>query len=507
MPIVFQATATATFDDLSGGNYQRIFDFGNGPGVDSIWLGNIAYTDTIAFEVLQNGIRYRIAVPDVIVEGVETTWEVTIDDSGTLTIAKDGVQIGAQNFGIAAVPNDVERTQIMVGDSPYADDDPLVGNVNTLDVETTLTHGFDLTVTPTKNVLQSYDGTDQDEVLDASTASDAITLSGGGGNDTISGGSGNDTLTGGAGADVFKIDGTPDLITDFDTTTGIAGDGDSSDNDFVDLSAYYNEASLADWNANNPGQTYTTVLNWMRADQADGTLDQAGGLQIQNAGSAVDGSGLTTENTGVVCFANDTLIATQVGDVPIQNLRIGDLVQTMDNGLQPLRWIGVRHLTARDLLRHPKLRPIRICQRAVNLNAGAADLIVSPQHRLLIASPIATRMFNEHEVLVSAKQLLTVDGVDIAYDMATVSYYHILFDRHEIVKANGIPSESLYLGAQTQTMLTPAGRAEIQRLFPDVSAQYRKPAACRQIISGGRARRIAYRLARNSKRLVDSDVF
>jgi len=192
MAIIFQATAVATFDNLSGGNFQRIFDLSNGPGTDSIWLGNIFTSDDIRFEVEQDGVRHNIIVPNAIDEGVSTEWRVTIEDTGTFTIFKDGTQTASQNLGLSAIPNDVPRTQSLIGDSPHAADDPLIGTIDSIDFETTLTNGFDMTFTDTVNVAGSFDGTDQAEVLDASAKTTATTIDGDAGDDTNSGGTGDD---------------------------------------------------------------------------------------------------------------------------------------------------------------------------------------------------------------------------------------------------------------------------------------------------------------------------
>lgn len=138
-------------------------------------------------------------------------------------------------------------------------------------------------------------------------------LSGGDGQDTLHGGSGSDTLTGGQGGDTFIATGNADLITDFDATTNV-GDGNAGNNDFVDLSSFYNETTLAAWNAANPSNTFATPLEWLRADIGDdGVLQQAGGLRIKVGGLAVDGNLLNLENTNVVCFAAGTRITTPSG--------------------------------------------------------------------------------------------------------------------------------------------------------------------------------------------------
>ncbi|WP_245540908.1 Hint domain-containing protein [Octadecabacter antarcticus] len=204
-----------------------------------------------------------------------------------------------------------------------------------------------------------------------------------------------------------------------------------------------------------------------------------------------------------VCFVQGMLIATANGEVPVEGLRVGDLIQTIDRGYQPIRWVGSSYLSARELNENENLRPIRISRAAVSPGNGTGELIVSPQHRLLIASKVAERMFGNTEVLVAAKQLLAIDGVDIADDFGDVTYYHMLFDQHEIVFAEGIPSESLYLGSEAKKSLSAAGREEITALFPELLLLTFKPKSCRPIIRGKRARKLAVRLSHNSKPLVD----
>ena len=215
-------------------------------------------------------------------------------------------------------------------------------------------------------------------------------------------------------------------------------------------------------------------------------------------------SGTGTDAAMVVCFVRGTLIATADGDIPVEDLKVGDLVKTLDHGQQPLRWVGQRHLDALELTENANLRPIRIRKDVVSAGEGVGDLVVSPQHRILIASKIAQRMFGNTEILVPAKQLLAIEGVDIADDLEDVTYFHILFDQHEMVYANGVPSESLHLGPMAQRSLTPAGREEIHALFPEVASPTFMPSLCRPTIPNKRARQLAQRLASNGKPLLDA---
>ena len=254
----------------------------------------------------------------------------------------------------------------------------------------------------------------------------------------------------------------------------------------------------------------------MRADAADGTLDgiiggvdyaaQIGGinLALQNGGAAVTGADLTFDNTNVVCFTPGTMITTIEGLRAVEDLDVGDLVLTMDSGYQPLRWIGTRTLDAEVLEAAERLRPIRIKADCFAPQFPNADLVVSPQHRLLLRSKIAHRMFGEHEVLLSARSLLELDGVDVVWDGTSVTYIHLVFDHHEIIFANGTPAESLYLGAQAIKSMPDAARQEIIEIFPDVeSPDFQQELARLTPDKGRQIKKLLERHQANTKDLVD----
>ncbi|MFO1140216.1 MAG: Hint domain-containing protein [Paracoccus sp. (in: a-proteobacteria)] len=353
----------------------------------------------------------------------------------------------------------------------------------------------------------TVDGGDGNDILLGGAGTDSLT--GGAGNDSIDGGLGADTQTGGAGNDTF-IAGSGDLVTDFNAgNTGGIHDGDLTNNDVLDLSGYYNATTLAAWNAANPGQTYRTPLEWLKADQGDGVLNMLDGsgslptftMTLQNGGAAVTASQLSNENTLVVCFAAGTLILTQQGERPVEDLAPGDLVQTRDHGLQPIRWAGKRVLSPAELAANPKLRPIRIRKGALGRGLPAADLVVSPQHRVLVRSRIAQRMFGADEVLVAAKQLCQIDGIEVAEDMASVAYHHIMFDRHEVVISNGAETESLFTGPEALKAVGAVALTEILTLFPELANENHRPEAARTIAIGRRARQMAERHARHAMTL------
>jgi hypothetical protein len=231
------------------------------------------------------------------------------------------------------------------------------------------------------------------------------------------------------------------------------------DNDFVDLTGFYNATTLAAWNTANPGNQYDNALKWLRADQADGILQSAAGLRIQNGGVAVAGALLNDENTAV-CFTAGTRLATAKGHRPIEKLRVGDFVETADHGLQPIRWIG--SMTADGT---GEQAPILISAGALG---NRRDITVSPLHRMLVAGWKVELLFGEDEVIAAAKML--VDGKAIRpQPMPEVTYYHILFDAHEIVFAEGAGAESFHPGEEGFDALGARAQDEITALLPHIA--------------------------------------
>ena len=298
-------------------------------------------------------------------------------------------------------------------------------------------------------------------------------------NDTITGGTGDDTLTGGDGDDVFVYssgDGD-DVITDFNTgNTGGIEDDDQANNDFIDLSAFY------------------THLGELRADLADnGVLDQSVGDFSDNTAlggsitfTGVAGSELTFDNTNVACFTRGTLIESVDGPVPVEALRKGMRLKTLDNGNRLVRAVLRRQVDASGAL-----APIHISAGALG---NTRDLLVSPAHRMLISDWRGQMLFGADEVLVSAANLVRGDLIYRA-PRPRITYYHILMDSHEIIFAEGAATESFHLtreaadsveyGCSEQDMVA----AEIAQVFPELLACASKCA--RPSVKGYEARAFA----------------
>lgn len=165
-----------------------------------------------------------------------------------------------------------------------------------------------------------------------------------------------------------------------------------------------------------------------------------------------------------------TLIDVENGRKPVEDLEVGDLVHTKDNGLQPVRWIAARRLDAAAMKADPSLRPIRIRAGALGAAKPAADLVVSPQHCLLLDDWRCQLLFGEDEVLAPAQALLNDSTITVDHAARDVTYYHFMFDRHEIVYSNGAETESFHPGQARLGKLDAAKRAELFKLFPDLAA-------------------------------------
>lgn len=222
---------------------------------------------------------------------------------------------------------------------------------------------------------------------------------------------------------------------------------------------------------------------------------------LSNQGTYLNGDTFTFPGE-IVCFGRGTLILTDCGDVAVEDLREGDLVMTRDHGAQPIRWIGSHCMGAVILYAQPHLRPIRISADALGQNAPAQDLIVSPQHRVLVRSKIAQRMFGATEILVAAKHLLELDGVNIADDLAEVEYYHMLFDQHEVITSNGAKTESLYTGPEAIKSIGAQALREVYTLFPELRDRDYGPVPARMVLSGKQGRQLAGRHTKNNRAML-----
>ncbi len=173
-------------------------------------------------------------------------------------------------------------------------------------------------------------------------------------------------------------------------------------------------------------------------------------------------------NTGPTCFTPGTMIRTPGGLTRIEELQEGDAVQTKDNGAQQIRWIGSRRMSGARLFAMPKLRPVRIAAGLLGADVPEGDLVVSPEHRILIKGPVALDLFNTPEVLVAAKDLINGTSISVDLRVREVTYIHLLFDRHQVMWANGVETESFHPASASLNALDDSDRARLLATHPSL---------------------------------------
>ncbi|MEM9059163.1 MAG: Hint domain-containing protein [Pseudomonadota bacterium] len=336
-----------------------------------------------------------------------------------------------------------------------------------------------------------YGGGGNDEI-DGAAGND--TLSGGAGNDTLTGGAGNDTLTGGSGNDVFELSdsGGTDSITDF-----TAGD------DLIDSSALTDVGNVL---TNQDGTVTADEIVVTGGGGSNQVLTFPGGEVIEVPDGTIDTSTTQSQFASLVsmgvppCFAPGTRILTGRGEVAVEDLRIGDMVQTARHGPQPVRWIGVRTETFTE--RDARNKPILISAGALGGGFPTRDLVVSPQHRMLITGKLPETMFGTREVLATAKNLTALPGVRRMLGKSEIRYFALLFDRHEIIFAEGSATESFRPGPVALRDMAQTRRDEIYQVYPDLKVDPvggLGPAAAR-LLNGRESRALARRFAKRLAR-------
>lgn len=140
---------------------------------------------------------------------------------------------------------------------------------------------------------------------------------------------------------------------------------------------------------------------------------------------------VVTMNAPAPCFCAGTRIAAAHGNVPVETLKIGDMVRTAANGLQPILWIGRRSYEGRFIAGNHLALPVKIRRHALGFNVPSRDLFVSPDHAL-----------TEGGVLVHAWRFINGVSITQAESVERVEYFHIELEHHAVIFAENTPVES-----------------------------------------------------------------
>ena len=205
----------------------------------------------------------------------------------------------------------------------------------------------------------------------------------------------------------------------------------------------------------------------MTSDHAENDRG-AGPCQMPNGTGAAPVVGGAAPLRESPCFTPGTLIATQRGEIPAEMLRVGDRVVTRDNGIQDVRWVGKSRMFVQDFQANPHLLPVLLRQGSLGKGLPERDLLISPNHRVLVANTRTSLAFSDAEVLVAAKHL-RAEGIQ-TIDSSGTTYLHFMFDRHEVILSNGAWTESFQPDDQTLKGIGNGQRLEILELFPSLKS-------------------------------------
>jgi Ca2+-binding RTX toxin-like protein len=298
------------------------------------------------------------------------------------------------------------------------------------------------------DIIVGGDGDD-----DISGGADDDELFGGEGDDIIRGDLGDDDIQGGAGADTLLGGAGMDVFSDVNAGDVIDGGSGPVDMDTLDLRGSAPDGGRLEVTFTSADEE-DGIVNYFNADDTD-----AGSLVFEEIETLI-----------IPCFTPGTRIATPKGERLVEELQVGDRVITRDNGMQEIRWIGKREMSGEELQAAQHLRPVLIQAGALGNDLPERDMMVSPQHRVLIANDKTALYFEEREVLVAAKHLTDQEGIDVV-DVSGTTYIHVMFDQHEVILSDGSWTESFQPGDLTLVGIGDAQREEILELFPELATQ------------------------------------
>ena len=346
------------------------------------------------------------------------------------------------------------------------------------------------------------EGVGGDDEIDGGSGDDVVLASKG--TDTIEGGAGFDTYdasSGGALADetiavtvnqagagtVSKTnDGTVDTVTSVENfvadevggqTDTITLEGEIDPNDISGLS----DGSVGVFTPSNgddpiafggPGDPTINDLLQGTYDPGTGTVNPRGTYQISRGeedGAEIGNISFTNfevVNFNAVCFGLGSLVETPNGRQAVESLRQGDLVRTIDAGDVPIKWVRKAKHALED--EPDEKRPVLIRKGAIGPDRPSKDLIVSPQHRILVGKCRQLNSIFDEQCLVPAKALTKLPGIRFMRGKRNVTWVHFALEAHHIVKVNDLQTESLYLGPMVLNGLTLAERQELEGIFGPV---------------------------------------
>ncbi len=179
---------------------------------------------------------------------------------------------------------------------------------------------------------------------------------------------------------------------------------------------------------------------------------------------------LKTDRRYLTGLCGDVNVRTPLGARHVSILHPGDMVVTRDNGLQPVRMIWTRTVTAAEMRDRPELCPVRFKPRAVGPMMPSRDLRIACGHRALIPGYRISGVADEQPCLMRVGALaMASDEAFVEQATDSVTYYNLVFDNQEVFCAEGLPVESFRPSPKAIAEMDVAAREELLELFPHIS--------------------------------------
>lgn len=167
------------------------------------------------------------------------------------------------------------------------------------------------------------------------------------------------------------------------------------------------------------------------------------------------------------CFVAGSLIDTPQGPRPVEDLRAGDWVLTRDEGPQKILWAGERRIDLRYMPQSEVFQPILLRKDSLGPGVPDRDVLMSPMHRVLVRDPTVALFTGYDEALCPVSHL--INGNTIRREgLEHVTYHHLLFDTHQVLRGSGCESESFYPGPVGLNGFEDKTREEVLTLFPEL---------------------------------------
>jgi hypothetical protein len=231
--------------------------------------------------------------------------------------------------------------------------------------------------------------------------------------------------------------------------------------------------SIADINNALDGLDYHTTST----DTSRGGIDDTLTIKTTDVHGGAD---TDTVHIDCFCFYPGTMVRTPDGEAAVETLKLGDLVKSSDGRALPVRWLGRQtiSMTFADLLR---VLPIRIKAGALTNNVPSRDLLVSPDHALLV-----------NGALIQAGAL--VNGMSIVQERnvpTTFTYYHVELDDHSLILAEDTPAETFVDNVDRMGFdnwaeydaLYPEGKSITELPYPRAKSRRQVPVSTRVMLA------------------------